>query len=56
MRFQVRNTWVLDLGLASVVSDWDVGANGAVIIGLSHTFGVPWLVKVPPYPDPTVDR
>lgn len=56
VRFQVRNTWVLDLGLASIVSDWDVGANGAVIIGLSHTFGVPWLVKVPPYPDPTVDR
>ncbi|MEE8490067.1 MAG: hypothetical protein V3S60_00370 [Acidimicrobiia bacterium] len=56
VRFQIRNTWVLDLGLASVVSDWDDGANGAVIVGLSHTFGVRWLVNVPPYPDPTVDR
>lgn len=55
-RLQIGNTWVLDLGIASAVSEWDEAANGAVIVGLSHTFGVPWLVSVPPYPRPTVDR
>ncbi len=55
-RFQIGNTWVLDLGLASVVSEWDNGANGAAIVGLSHSFGIPWLVRVPAYPQPTVDR
>lgn len=55
-RLQIGNTWVLDLGLASVVSNWDEGANGAAVIGLSHSFGLPWLVSVPAYPNPTVDR
>lgn len=56
VRLQVRNRWVLDLGVASGVSEWDEALNGSLTVGLTRTFGVPRLVKVPPYPNPTVDR
>lgn len=56
VRLQLHNRWVLDMGLSSAISEWDEHANGAVIAGLSYVFGLPWLVGVPSYLDPTVDR
>jgi hypothetical protein len=55
-RIQVGNRWVLDLGVGSTVSEWDEALNGSITVGLTRGFGVPWLVSVPPYQEPTVDR
>ncbi len=55
-RFQVNNSRVLDLGVMSRVDQWNDGiANFGVVIGLSGVFGIPGLIKVPPYPNPRIN-
>ena len=54
-RFQVGNWSVLDFGLATRLDEWDEGnANVEIVIGVSRSFGIPGLMRVPPYPNPTI--
>ena len=54
-RLQVSNWSVLDLGLATRLDEWDEGnANIEIVVGVSRAFGIPGLLRVPPYPNPTI--
>ncbi|MXW67377.1 MAG: hypothetical protein F4Z72_10305 [Gemmatimonadales bacterium] len=54
-RFQVSNWSVLDFGLATRLDEWDEGnANVEIVIGVSRSFGIPGLTRVPLYPNPTI--
>ena len=55
-RWQLTNSSVLDLGLATRLDEWEVGrANAALTLGFSLAFGIPGLTPVPPYPNPVLD-
>ncbi len=55
-RFQLTNSTVLDVGLASRIDEWADGTpNVGVVIGVSRVFGIAGLVRVPRYPDPRID-
>lgn len=54
-RWQLSNLSVLDLGVATRLDEWEAGrANLELIVGISRVFGIPGLVSVPPYPDPSI--
>lgn len=54
-RWQLTNLSVLDLGLATRLDEWEAGrANVELVAGISRVFGIPGLVNVPPYPDPSI--
>lgn len=54
-RLQVSNWRVLDFGLATRLDEWNEGnANVEIVVGMSRSFGVPGLTRVPPYPNPTI--
>ncbi len=54
-RLQVSNWSVLDFGLATRLDEWDHGhANVEIVIGVSRSFGIPGLTRVPVYPNPTI--
>lgn len=51
-RLQLTNTYVLDLGVTTRVDDWSDGrANAGLVVGISRTFGIAGLVRVPSLPD-----
>ena len=55
-RWQLTNSSVLDLGLATRLDEWEAGrANAELTLGVSLAFGIPGLTPVPPYPDPALD-
>lgn len=55
-RWQMTNESVLDLGLATRLDEWEEGrANIRLIVGLSRVFGIPGLVRAPPYPNPRIN-
>lgn len=55
-RMQLTKVTVLDLGLSSRVDRWADGApNIGLVVGLSRMFGIPGLVRVPPYPNPRIN-
>jgi hypothetical protein len=53
-RVQISNTSVLDLGLASRADEWRQGANVELVLGLSRTFGIRSLTRVPAMPPPEI--
>lgn len=54
-RVQVSNWRVLDFGLATRLDEWDKGnANVEIVVGMSRSFGIPGLTRVPQYPNPTI--
>ena len=54
-RIQVSNVSVFDLGLATRLDEWEVGAaNVRLVIGLSRVFGIGAWVDVPEYPNPRI--
>lgn len=56
MRWQVGNDDVLDFGLGTRLDEWEAGnANVELVLGISRVFGIPWLVRVPPYPSPKIN-
>ncbi|MEE9295764.1 MAG: hypothetical protein V3W34_12490, partial [Phycisphaerae bacterium] len=55
-RFQLSNSTVLDFGITSRLDQWTDGiANLGLVIGVSRVFGIAWLIKVPPYPNPRIN-
>lgn len=55
-RWQLTNLSVLDFGLATRLDEWERGeANVRLVLGFSRVFGIPGLVRVPPYPDPRIE-
>ena len=54
-RLQLTNTYVLDAGLTTRLDEWADGrSNIGLVLGMSRVFGIAGLVKVPPYPEPTL--
>lgn len=54
-RWQITNRSVLDFGIASRIDEWEEGnANVELVIGVSRVFGLPGLVRVPRYPNPSI--
>lgn len=53
-RVQISNTSVLDLGLATRADQWRDRANVEFVIGLSRTFGIGALARVPAIPAPEI--
>ena len=53
-RVQISNTSVLDLGLASRADEWRQGANMELVLGISRTFGIRSLTRVPAMPPPEI--
>jgi hypothetical protein len=54
-RFQLTYTAVLDFGLVAQVDQWvDGRENIGLVLGISRTFGIPGLMRVPPYPEPSL--
>lgn len=55
-RLQISNSRVVNLGIAGRMDEWADGtANVAVVVGLSRSFGIPGLVRVPTYPRPRLN-
>lgn len=54
-RWQVSNRSVVDVGVATRLDRWEAGeANLELVIGWARAFGIPSLIRVPPYPDPSI--
>lgn len=54
-RWQISNWSVLDVGLSTRLDQWEAGnANVELVVGLSRVFGIAGLLRVPPWPDPTI--
>lgn len=51
-RLQLTNTHVLDVGVTTRLDEWADGrTNVGVVLGISRTFGIPGLVRVPDFPE-----
>ncbi len=55
-RWQISNASVVDFGVTTRLDRWGDGvANIGFVIGIARVFGIPGLVRVPPYPNPRIN-